>query len=132
MDIESLKLDHRIIYDTVESGSKVLDLGCGDGELMVILARGKNAKVQGIELDDPGQIASAWRTALGANTPVVIDARCDPDVPPLPPHITFEQAKGFMSSLFKGDPNLGGIVKQSAKQMMSTLLSRSDAKENKP
>lgn len=88
--------------------------------------------LQGIELDDPGQIASAWRTALSANTPVVIDARCDPDVPPLPPHITFEQAKGFMSSLFKGDPNLGGIVKQSAKQMMSTLLSRSDAKENKP
>ena len=49
-----------------------------------------------------------------------------PEVVPLPPHITFEQARGFMSSLFKGDPNLGGIVKQSARQMMSTLLSRSE------
>ena len=82
--------------------------------------------LQGIELDDPEQIAGAWSAALHANRPVVIDARCDPDVPPLPPHITFEQAKGFLSSLFKGDPNRGGIVKQSAKQMMSTLLSRSE------
>ena len=82
--------------------------------------------LQGIELNDPEQIASAWNAALSANKPVVIDAHCDPDVPPLPPHITFEQAKGFMSSLFKGDPNLGGMVKQSVKQMMSTLLSRSE------
>jgi len=82
--------------------------------------------LKGIELDDPEQIAGAWNKALNADRPVVIDAHCDPDVPPLPPHITFEQAKGFLSSLFKGDPNLGGIVKQSAKQMMSTLLSRSE------
>ncbi|QXE89933.1 thiamine pyrophosphate-requiring protein [Geomonas subterranea] len=82
--------------------------------------------LDGIQLDDPEQIRSAWRTALSANRPVVIDARCDPDVPPLPPHITFDQAKGLLSSLFKGDPNLGGIVTQSAKQMMSTLLARSE------
>ncbi|GFO62389.1 thiamine pyrophosphate-requiring protein [Geomonas paludis] len=82
--------------------------------------------LEGIRLEDPEQIRSAWRTALSANRPVVIDARCDPDVPPLPPHITFDQAKGFLSSLFKGDPNLGGIVTQSAKQMMSTLLTRSE------
>ncbi|MBU5635453.1 thiamine pyrophosphate-requiring protein [Geomonas sp. Red69] len=82
--------------------------------------------LDGIRLDDPEQIRSAWRTALSANRPVVIDARCDPDVPPLPPHITFDQAKGFLSSIFKGDPNLGGIVTQSAKQMMSTLLIRSE------
>jgi pyruvate dehydrogenase (quinone) len=82
--------------------------------------------LDGIELNKPEEIAGAWRKALSANRPVVIDAHCDPDVPPLPPHITFEQAKGFLSSLFKGDPNLGGIVNQSAKQMMSTLLSRSE------
>ena len=82
--------------------------------------------LEGIEVDKPEQIATAWSVALSANKPVVIDAHCDPDVPPLPPHISFEQAKGFLSSLFKGDPNLGGIVTQSAKQMMSTLLSRSE------
>jgi pyruvate dehydrogenase (quinone) len=82
--------------------------------------------LEGIELSDPDQIATAWSVALSADRPVLIDAHCDPDVPPLPPHITFEQAKGFLSSLFKGDPNRGGIVTQSAKQMMSTLLSRSE------
>lgn len=82
--------------------------------------------LKGIELDDPEMIGQAWDAALSADRPVVIDARCDPDVPPLPPHITFEQAKGFISSLFKGDPNLGGMVTQSAKQMMSTLLQRSE------
>lgn len=30
--------------------------------------------------------------------PVIIDAHCDPDVPPLPPHITMKQAKGYMFS----------------------------------
>ncbi|ACH37318.1 2-oxoacid decarboxylase/dehydrogenase, putative [Citrifermentans bemidjiense Bem] len=80
--------------------------------------------LQGIELDDPQLIGAAWDHALNADRPVVIDAHCDPDVPPLPPHITFEQAKGFMFSLAKGDPNLGGIISQSVKQMMSTLLPR--------
>lgn len=79
-----------------------------------------------IRLENPEQVREAWKTALRAGRPVVIDAMCDPDVPPLPPHITFEQAKGFVSSLFKGDPNLGGIVSQSAKQMMSKLLVRSE------
>jgi len=82
--------------------------------------------LKGIELTDPGQIAAAWESALSADRPVVIDAHCDPDVPPLPPHITFEQAKGYLSSIFKGDPNLGGIVRQSARQMMSSFLSRSE------
>ena len=81
--------------------------------------------LQGVELSRPEMIVTAWGMALTADKPVVIDAHCDPDVPPLPPHITFEQAKGFISSLFKGDPNSSGIVAQSAKQMMSTLLSRS-------
>lgn len=80
--------------------------------------------LQGIELDDPQLIGAAWDHALNADRPVVIDAHCDPDVPPLPPHITFEQAKGFMFSLAKGDPNLGGVISQSVKQMMSTLLPR--------
>ncbi|TSK07432.1 MAG: thiamine pyrophosphate-requiring protein [Geobacter sp.] len=82
--------------------------------------------LDGIRLEDPGQVREAWKTALRAKRPVVIDAMCDPDVPPLPPHITFEQAKGFVASLFKGDPNLGGIMSQSAKQMMSKLLVRNE------
>jgi len=49
---ENVSLDHRIICDLVDDQARVLDLGCGSGELMYLLARGKNAKVQGIELDE--------------------------------------------------------------------------------
>ena len=47
-----IRLDHRIIYNIVEPGSKVLDLGCGDGELLAFLVREKNVKAQGIELNE--------------------------------------------------------------------------------
>jgi methionine biosynthesis protein MetW len=46
------RLDHRIICDLVARDVGVLDLGCGDGSLMSMLVREKNASVQGIELDD--------------------------------------------------------------------------------
>lgn len=47
-----LRPDLKVIVDIVEAGSKVLDLGCGTGELMLALAQGKNARVQGVELDE--------------------------------------------------------------------------------
>jgi methionine biosynthesis protein MetW len=46
------RLDHRIIYDLIEPGSRVLDLGCGDGALLSALKRGKGVKGQGVELDE--------------------------------------------------------------------------------
>jgi len=49
---DTSRSDHRIIYHLVEAGARVLDLGCGNGDLMYLLAREKNARVQGIELDD--------------------------------------------------------------------------------
>lgn len=52
MEYKPISPDHRIICQLVESGSRVLDLGCGDGELMFFLARDKSAKVQGIEIDE--------------------------------------------------------------------------------
>ncbi len=49
---ELKKIDDRIICDLIEPGSKVLDLGCGNGELLSYLMKEKQAKVQGIELND--------------------------------------------------------------------------------
>ena len=42
----------KIIYQIVEPGARVLDLGCGNGDLLYLLAREKGAKVQGIEVND--------------------------------------------------------------------------------
>ncbi|HOE68776.1 MAG TPA: methionine biosynthesis protein MetW [Candidatus Omnitrophota bacterium] len=46
------KLDHKVIYDIIEAGAKVLDLGCGGGELLELLVRGKKIKAQGVELSN--------------------------------------------------------------------------------
>jgi len=48
----SIRPDHKIIFDLVEPDSRVLDLGCGTGDLLYFLARDKRARVQGIELDE--------------------------------------------------------------------------------
>jgi methionine biosynthesis protein MetW len=46
------RIDHQIICSMINEGARVLDLGCGNGDLMSLLVREKNASVQGIELDD--------------------------------------------------------------------------------
>jgi methionine biosynthesis protein MetW len=52
MAIQGQRLDYQVIHGLVESKSRVLDLGCGDGELIALLAKDKEAVVQGIELDE--------------------------------------------------------------------------------
>jgi len=49
---EKASLDYRIITDIVEPNSRVLDLGCGNGDLLYLLAKVKNALVQGIEISE--------------------------------------------------------------------------------
>jgi methionine biosynthesis protein MetW len=49
---ENIRLDHNIIYSIIEPGSRVLDLGCGAGELLYPLVRDKQIRAQGIELAD--------------------------------------------------------------------------------
>jgi methionine biosynthesis protein MetW len=52
MESHSIHLDHRIIYSIIEPDSRVLDLGCGEGELLYPLVRDKHVRAQGIELND--------------------------------------------------------------------------------
>ncbi len=78
----------------------------------------------GIKVTHPEQIAMAWNRALSADRPTVIDAECDPNVPPLPAHLSFEQARAYLSSLFKGDPDFLGVMMQSAKEMIAPYRKR--------
>ncbi len=66
----------------------------------------------GIAVDEPGQVGSAWDQALAAGRPAVLDVRTDPNVPPIPPHATFEQAKDAAMALLKGDPDRWGVLKE--------------------
>jgi pyruvate dehydrogenase (quinone) len=71
------------------------------------------AGLVGIRVDNPDAVAPAWERAFAADRPALIDAVTDPNIPPLPPHITFKQAKAMMSSMLKGDPDLGAVVRKS-------------------
>ncbi|HLJ02506.1 MAG TPA: thiamine pyrophosphate-requiring protein [Solirubrobacteraceae bacterium] len=76
----------------------------------------------GIRVDAPDQIGPAWDRALSADRPVVFEAITDPNVPPLPPHISLEQAKHFASSLWAGDAEALGFVKQTLKDAAQSYL----------
>jgi pyruvate dehydrogenase (quinone) len=81
--------------------------------------------LRGIRIERPEQVGAAWNEALAADRPVLIEALVDPDVPPLPPHISLEQAKSFGLSLLKGDPAAGSVVKQAVQQMMPSVGKKS-------
>jgi pyruvate dehydrogenase (quinone) len=78
--------------------------------------------LKGIFCDNPAEVATAWREALAADRPVVLEFKTDPEVPPLPSHITFEQAKSFMSTVVKGDPKEGSMLAGVARQVLSSIL----------
>jgi methionine biosynthesis protein MetW len=52
MTSKGLPPEYEAILEWVDPGSSVLDLGCGDGELLSLLVREKNVKAQGIEIDE--------------------------------------------------------------------------------
>ncbi len=78
--------------------------------------------LKGIRVEHPEQVAAGWDLALQSDRPVVYEAITDPEVPPLPPHITIEQAKALSSALLSGDPNATEIVRQSMKQKLQEFL----------
>jgi pyruvate dehydrogenase (quinone) len=67
------------------------------------------------QVDDPERIGPAWDEALSANRPTVLDILRDPDVPPIPPHSTFDQVKATVSSLVSGDEDRWGVVAEGLK-----------------
>jgi pyruvate dehydrogenase (quinone) len=77
-----------------------------------------------IRVDDPEAVGPAWDAAMAADRPFVIEAITDPEVPPLPPHIRFEQAKGFATSLAKGGSDRGEMIKQSLKGKLEEFTNR--------
>jgi pyruvate dehydrogenase (quinone) len=69
--------------------------------------------LKGIFCDDGDRMRSAWEEALGADRPVVLEVKTDPEIPPLPPHIRTEQAKEMAMAMVKGDPERTGVMEKS-------------------
>jgi pyruvate dehydrogenase (quinone) len=76
--------------------------------------------LKGIRVEKPDAIGAAWDAAFAADRPCVLDFRTDPEVPPLPPHITLDQAKKFMHSLLR-DPSRTAMLKNAMKEMLDAI-----------
>jgi pyruvate dehydrogenase (quinone) len=78
--------------------------------------------LRALAVDRPEDVGPAWDRALAADRPVVLDVRVDPDVPPIPPHATLEQAMDTAKALLRGDEDRWGVVKQGLKTKAQELL----------
>ncbi|WAL98975.1 thiamine pyrophosphate-requiring protein [Streptomyces sp. Je 1-369] len=76
----------------------------------------------GIRVERPEEVEPAWRAALDASGPVVIDFRTDPAVPPIPPHATWDQMEATASSILKGDADRASVIKQGLKAKVQEFL----------
>jgi methionine biosynthesis protein MetW len=74
----SLRPDLAVIADNVAAGSRVLDVGCGDGALMAALRDAKGVDARGLELD-AGNVAAAVSRGLS-----VIQGDADSDLADYP------------------------------------------------
>ncbi len=82
--------------------------------------------LEGVRVDRPEDIGAAWDRVLSADRPAVLEAITDPNVPPLPPHISFEQARHFASSVLKRDADALGFLKQTVKEAVESYVPHRD------
>lgn len=75
--------------------------------------------LEGLRVESSDQIEGAWRQAFASQRPVLLDVLTDPNVPPLPPHITLDQATSFGKAILKGDSESWSTVVQSMKSKLS-------------
>ncbi|KYF61889.1 thiamine pyrophosphate-requiring protein [Sorangium cellulosum] len=78
--------------------------------------------LSGVRIDRPDQVARTWDEAFRVDRPVVVEAVTDPEVPPLPPHITVKQARMLTTALLRGDPGARGIIRQAYRDMIESWI----------
>jgi pyruvate dehydrogenase (quinone) len=78
--------------------------------------------LRGIRVESPDELGDAWDEVLSADRPAVLEAVTDPEVPPLPPHISFEQARNFMLAVARGDEGRRDMIEHSLKAKLAELL----------
>lgn len=82
----------------------------------------RGAGLDAVTVDSPDQLGAAWEHALHADRPVLLDVYCDPEVPPIPPHATWDQLKDTAEAVLRGDPGAWRMVAQGAKTKAQEFL----------
>ncbi|MDF9797096.1 pyruvate dehydrogenase (quinone) [Catalinimonas alkaloidigena] len=80
----------------------------------------------GVKVDKAEDVARSWEKVLSADRPVVFEVMTDPNVPTIPPHFTFEQMIKYSKTLIKGDPKEKGIIRQTFKEMLQSVIPHKD------
>ncbi|QIP87970.1 thiamine pyrophosphate-requiring protein [Streptomyces sp. Tu 2975] len=78
--------------------------------------------LQGVRVEKPKHVESAWQQALAADRPFVIDFRTDPAVPPIPPHASLDQIEAAASAILRGDSDRGSMIRQGFKAKVQEFL----------
>ncbi len=77
----------------------------------------------GIRVDKAGDLPSAISDAFGHDGPALVDVTVNPDEPPLPAKVQYEQAKGFVKSFLGGQPRRATIASTLFRDKISELRS---------
>jgi pyruvate dehydrogenase (quinone) len=77
---------------------------------------------KGIFVDKAGDLHGAWQEALSCDRPAVLEVKTDPDVVPLPPHVTLKEARGFIASIVKGDSSAAHMIADTARQVLGKII----------
>ncbi|MGV7207685.1 thiamine pyrophosphate-requiring protein [Oxalobacteraceae bacterium A2-2] len=78
--------------------------------------------LRGIRVSKPEEVGPAWDKALASGIPTVIEMVTDPDVAPLPPHISNKQTRNYLRALLRGDPDALGVVTATIKEAWDGLF----------
>ena len=78
--------------------------------------------LRGVRVDRPEDVPDAWREVLASDRPAVLEAIVDPNVPPLPPHVSAEQATNLAEALVKGDPDRSEVLRRSLREKLAEHL----------
>jgi pyruvate dehydrogenase (quinone) len=80
--------------------------------------------LHGVRVDRPEDIGPAWDEVLSAGRPALLEVITDPEVPPLPPHIRFEQAEGLAKALLKGERGRRHLIAEAIKGKLAEFTTR--------
>jgi pyruvate dehydrogenase (quinone) len=78
--------------------------------------------LRGIRVDDPSKVAAAWDEALSSPVPTLLEMVTDPDVPPLPPHVSAKQAAHYVRAMLRGDQEAAGVITATIKEVWDGLF----------
>jgi pyruvate dehydrogenase (quinone)/pyruvate oxidase len=77
----------------------------------------------GVHVDKPGDLTGALQEALAHPGPALVDVAVDPDEPPLPGKVSYDQAKKFATAWLRGQPNKAAIATTLFKDRIQQLKS---------